>query len=44
MLYKKQTNKQKENLVILQSIGIIAIKSKETRMVTYYSSGHNPNN
>ena len=34
---KKQTNKCKEKLVILQSIGIIAIKSKETslRVVTY---------
>ena len=33
----------KEKLVILQSIGIIVIKSKETRMITYtcrYSSGH----
>ena len=33
----------KENLVILQSIGIIVIKSKETRVVTYtckYFSGH----
>ena len=34
-----------EKLVILQSIGIIAIKSKETRVVTYtytykYSYGH----
>ena len=32
-----------EKLVILQSIGIIVIKSKETRMITYtyrYSSGH----
>ena len=32
-----------EKLVILQSIGIIAIKSKETMVVTYtcrYSSGH----
>ena len=40
---KKQTNKYKEKLVILQSIGIIVIKSKETRMITYtcrYSSGH----
>ena len=41
---KKQTNKYKENLIILQSIGIIhvVIKSKETRAVTYtcrYSSG-----
>ena len=35
--------KYKEKLVILQSIGIIAIKSKETRVVTYtckYFSGH----
>ena len=40
---KKQTNKYKEKLVILQSIGITVIKSKETRMITYtcrYSSGH----
>ena len=38
---KKQTNKYKEKLVILQSIGIMLIKSKETRVVTYrYSSGH----
>ena len=40
---KKQTNKYKEKLVILQSIGIIVIKSKETRVITYtyrYSSGH----
>jgi len=39
---KKQTKKKKK-LVILQSIGIIVIKSKETRVVTYtcrYSSGH----
>jgi len=38
---KKQTNKYKEKLVILQSIRIIVIKSKETRMITYiyrYSS------
>ena len=37
----KQTSKEK--FVILQSIGIIVIKSKETRVVTYtcvYSSGH----
>ena len=36
-------NKYMEKLVILQSIGIIAIKSKETRVITYtcrYSSGH----
>jgi len=32
---KKQTNKYKEKLVILQSIVIIVIKSKETRVVTY---------
>jgi len=32
---KKQTNKYKEKLVILQSIGIIVIKSKETMMITY---------
>ena len=34
-------NKYKEKIVILQSIGIIVIKSKETRMITYtckYSS------
>jgi len=40
---KKQTNKYKEKLVILQSIGIKVIKSKETRMITYtctYSSGN----
>ena len=39
---KKQTNKYTEKLVILQLIGIIVIKSKETRM-TYtcrYASGH----
>jgi len=37
------TLKYKEWLVILQSIGIIVIKSKETRVITYscrYSSGH----
>jgi len=42
-LSKKQTNKYKEKLVILQSIGIIVIKSKETRVITYicrYSSGN----
>ena len=36
-------NKYEEKLVILQSIGIIVIKSKETRVITYicrYSSGH----
>jgi len=40
---KKQTNKYKEKFVILQSIGIIVIKSKETKVITYtcrYSSGH----
>ena len=44
LLIKKQTNKYKEKLVILQSIGIIVIKSKiRTRVVTYssrYSGGH----
>ena len=30
---KKQTNKYKEILVILQSIGIIVIKRKETRVI-----------
>ena len=43
VISKKQTNKCKEKLVILQSIGIIVIKSKNTRVVTYtcrYSSGH----
>jgi len=42
-LKKKQTNKYKEKFVILQSIGIIGIKSKETRVIIYtcrYSSGH----
>jgi len=40
---KKQTNRYNEKLVILQSIGIIIIKSKETRATTYtcrYFSGH----
>ena len=40
---KKQTNKYKEKFVILRSIGIIVINSKETREFTYtcrYSSGH----
>ena len=40
---KKQANKYKEKFVILQLIGIVVIKSKETRVVTYtyrYSSGH----
>ena len=32
---KKQRNKYKEKFEILQSIGIIVIKSKETRVVTY---------
>ena len=35
-------NKYKEKFIILQSIGIIEIKSKETRVVAYthrYSSG-----
>ena len=32
---KKQTNKYNAKLVILQSIGIIVIKSKEARIVTY---------
>jgi len=42
-LSRKQTNKHKEKLVILQSIGIIVIIGKETRVVTYtcsYCSGH----
>ena len=30
-----ETNKYKEKLVILQSMGIIKIKSNKTRMVTY---------
>jgi len=33
--FKKLTNKYKEKFVILQAIGIIVIKSKETRVVTY---------
>ena len=40
---KKQTKIDKEKLVILQSIGIIVIKSKETRVIAYtcrYSKGH----
>jgi len=40
---KTKTSKYKEKLVILQSIGVIAIKSKKTRVITYtckYSSGH----
>jgi len=32
---KKQTNKYMEKWVILQSIGIIVIENKETRMITY---------
>ena len=44
----KQTNKYKEKFVILQSIGILVIKNRETRAVIYtcrYSSGHfNPYN
>ena len=39
-LLKKETNKCKEKFVILQSIGIIAIKSSETRAVIYTCSGH----
>ena len=42
-LKKKLTNKYKEKFVILQSIGIIVMKSKETRVITYicrYSSGY----
>ena len=35
LVIKTLTNKYKEKLVILQSIGIIVIKSKETRVVTY---------
>jgi len=39
----KKANKYKEKEVILQSIGIIVIKSKETRVITYtcrYSIGY----
>ena len=39
----KQTNKYKEKRTILHSIGIIVIKSKETRVIINtcrYSSGH----
>ena len=47
MISKKQTGVRKK-LVILQSIGIIVINSKETRVITYtcrYSSGlFNPYN
>ena len=43
-----QTNKYKEKLVNLESVGIIVMKHKETRVITYtcrYSSGHfNPYN
>jgi len=42
-LSKRQTNNYKEKLVILHSIGIIVIKSKETRVITYtcrYFSGY----
>jgi len=42
-LSKKQRNKYKEKLVILQSIEIIFVKRKETREVTYtcrYSRGY----
>ena len=35
LLIKKQTNKYKEKLVILQSIGIVVIKNKETRLNIY---------
>jgi len=43
---KKQTNKYKEIFVILQSIGIIVMKSKETRVITYTCRyvAFNPNN
>ena len=40
---KKVNNKYKEKFVILKSIGIIAIKSSETRSVVYtcrHSSGY----
>jgi len=43
VISQKKRNKYKKKLVILQSIGIILIKSKETRVITYicrYSSGH----
>jgi len=42
-IFLKGNNKDKEKLVILQSIEIILIKSKKTRVVTYacrYSSGN----
>ena len=35
LLIKKLTNKYKEKHIILQSTGIIFIKSKETRVITY---------
>ena len=38
ILEKQKKNKYKEKFVILQLIGIIAIKSKETRMITYTCS------
>ena len=40
---KKQKNKYREKFVILQLIGIMAVKSKETRAAAYtcrYSSEH----
>ena len=44
MSHKKQTNKYKEKLTLLQSIGeIIVLKSKKARVVTYtcrYCSGY----
>ena len=42
-VYHFYTYKYKKKLVILQSIRVIVIKSKETRLITYtcrYSSGH----
>ena len=42
-IYGSKLYKYKEKLVILHSIGIIVIKRKETRVVTYtcrYSSGY----
>jgi len=42
IVYKLIMNKYKEKFVILQAIGIIKIKCKETRVVAYtcrYSSG-----
>ena len=41
--YGLDIDKYKQKLIIVQSIGIIVIKSKETRMITYtlrYSSTH----